>query len=199
MSLWGATTADESKPKNLTQAEKDAVFATAGGWAKQPGGNDNTASTPEILACISNLSVKLGAANLLSMTLVNIADNPFDNALPDVLLFDLVFNERIIVTGLPQFPLDFAGGTPSTGQAEYLSGSGTNTLRFDYTLTAANEADAGEFTFDTASSLLQLNGGTLLDENGTAVTLDIALGGVDGATNIKTVFNTSVAAVVVTA
>ena len=31
MSLWGATDADESKPKNLTTAEKKEVFASAQG------------------------------------------------------------------------------------------------------------------------------------------------------------------------
>jgi len=35
MSLWGATDADESKPKNLTTAEKKEVFANASGWVRE--------------------------------------------------------------------------------------------------------------------------------------------------------------------
>ena len=53
MSLWGATDADESKPKNLTTAEKKEVFANASGWvqgsyyeqrAYMQGGNTRTSS-----------------------------------------------------------------------------------------------------------------------------------------------------------
>ena len=32
MPLWGATDSDESKPKNLTTAQKKQVFANASGW-----------------------------------------------------------------------------------------------------------------------------------------------------------------------
>ena len=32
MGLWGASTSDESKPKNLTAAEKKNVYATTSGW-----------------------------------------------------------------------------------------------------------------------------------------------------------------------
>ena len=46
MPLWGATDADESKPKNLTTAEKKQVFANASGWVLEAGsplsGNGNT-------------------------------------------------------------------------------------------------------------------------------------------------------------
>ena len=46
MSSWGATDADESKPKFLTDAEKKLVFANTSGWVLEVGsafsGNDNT-------------------------------------------------------------------------------------------------------------------------------------------------------------
>ena len=46
MGLWGASDSDESKPKNLTTAEKKEVFANASGWVREAGsaltGNDNT-------------------------------------------------------------------------------------------------------------------------------------------------------------
>ena len=34
MALWGASDSDESKPKNLTTAEKKEVFANASGWVR---------------------------------------------------------------------------------------------------------------------------------------------------------------------
>ena len=37
MSLWGATDSDESKPKNLTTAEKLEVSASAKGWVREAG------------------------------------------------------------------------------------------------------------------------------------------------------------------
>ena len=64
MSLWGATDADESKPKNLTTAEKKEVFASAQGWVQEAGsvrsGNGNTSASPEVLVALRGLAVKLG-------------------------------------------------------------------------------------------------------------------------------------------
>ena len=37
MPLWGATDSDESKPKNLTTAQKKQVFANASGWVLEAG------------------------------------------------------------------------------------------------------------------------------------------------------------------
>ena len=37
MGLWGASDSDESKPKNLTTAEKKEVFANASGWVREAG------------------------------------------------------------------------------------------------------------------------------------------------------------------
>ena len=37
MALWGASDSDESKPKNLTTAEKKEVFANASGWVREAG------------------------------------------------------------------------------------------------------------------------------------------------------------------
>ena len=60
MPLWGATDSDESKPKNLTTAEKKQVFANASGWVLEAGsalsGNDNTSATPEVLVAIGGLA-----------------------------------------------------------------------------------------------------------------------------------------------
>ena len=37
MPLWGATDADESKPKHLTTAQKKEVYANARGWVVEAG------------------------------------------------------------------------------------------------------------------------------------------------------------------
>ena len=51
--------ADESKPKNLTTAEKKEVFASAQGWVREAGsvlsGNGNTSASPEVLVALEGL------------------------------------------------------------------------------------------------------------------------------------------------
>jgi hypothetical protein len=51
MPQWGATTAEESKPKNLTEEEKSRTFATTRGWEIT-----RADGTDEVLVAIRNLS-----------------------------------------------------------------------------------------------------------------------------------------------
>ena len=66
MGLWGASDSDESKPKNLTAAEKKEVFANTTGWVREAGGasqgNDNTSANPEVLVAIGGLSASIGGS-----------------------------------------------------------------------------------------------------------------------------------------
>ena len=64
MSLWG----NDIKPKNLTEAEKKEVYATASGWVREAGsvwsGNDNTNATPEVLVSVGQLATAMGSADI---------------------------------------------------------------------------------------------------------------------------------------
>jgi hypothetical protein len=51
MPQWGATTTEESKPKNLTEEEKSRTFATTKGWEITRADGTN-----EVLVAIRNLS-----------------------------------------------------------------------------------------------------------------------------------------------
>ena len=51
MPQWGATTTDESKPKNLTEEEKSRTFATTKGWEITRADGTN-----EVIVAIRNLS-----------------------------------------------------------------------------------------------------------------------------------------------
>ena len=68
MPLWGTSDSDESKPKNLTTAEKKEVYATNSGWVREAGsilsGNGNTDADPEILCCVGGLADSIGAADV---------------------------------------------------------------------------------------------------------------------------------------
>ena len=74
MPLWGASDSDESKPKNLTTAQKKQVFANASGWVLEAGsalsGNDNTDADPEVLVAIGDLSTSIGAADITEVEMV---------------------------------------------------------------------------------------------------------------------------------
>jgi hypothetical protein len=94
MPLWGATTSDESKPKNLTAEEKSRTFATTRGWEiRRPDGLD------EVIVAIRNLSggattsTKLGAATISQVYFTNANVN-----VGTLSTVRVVWNERITPT-----------------------------------------------------------------------------------------------------
>ncbi len=80
------------------------------------------------------------------------------------------FNRGVVVTGTPWLALEIGSDTV---QASYASGSGTKTLAFRYTVTAA---DADPTGISIGASALALNGGTIGDGRDTTVAASLALG-----------------------
>ena len=127
MSLWGATDSDESKPKNLTTAEKLEVSASAKGWVREAGsilsGNDNASATPEVLVALRGLAVKLGAADITEITFVTTAFDKSAGGNIDVLVR---FNEAVDITGTPRVSITNGNQGSGSGRgphlANYLSG-----------------------------------------------------------------------------
>ena len=175
MAIWGKTVDTEARPKSLpmdsnSTYSREFVTATSKGWVFQPGvasaatGNDNTDADPEILVAIRNLSsTQLRSANLLSIDWT-------DGAKADASDFDLVltFDEEITVTSATAtanntitnkvfITLNEIGATDmvtdNTVNAQYYSGSGTNTLTFRGRL---NTTDAGYLGF--ADNFIHVNG-----------------------------------------
>src|SRR5205823_7488694 len=66
--------------------------------------------------------------------------------------------EPVNVTGTPQLAL--ATGSPASTNVDYVSGSGTATLTFNYTVAAGNSS--ADLNYSNTSSLT-LNGGTIKD------------------------------------
>ena len=148
MSLWGATDSDESKPKNLTTAEKKQVFANSSGWVLEAGsslsGNNNTSATPEVLVAIGELTTSIGAADITEIEWIT---TTADKSAGFSLSVRARFNEAVDV--------DTSGGTPylavtngnqgsGSGRGPhnlpYASGTGTNELVFTLAIAAANAA-----------------------------------------------------------
>ncbi|MBX3722686.1 MAG: chitobiase/beta-hexosaminidase C-terminal domain-containing protein [Turneriella sp.] len=82
------------------------------------------------------------------------------------------FSEVVNVTGTPQLTL--ATGSPATTVVNYISGSGTSTLNFDYVTAAGNFSPDLDYA---STGALALNGGTIQDAAGNAATLTLATPG----------------------
>ena len=171
MPSWGATDADESKPKYLTDAEKKLVFANSSGWVLEAGsafsGNDNTSATPEVLVAIGELTTALGAADITEIEWITTA---FDKSDGGTLSVRARFNEAVDV--------DVSGGTPflavtngnqgsGSGRGPhnlaYASGTGTNELVFSLAIAAGNAATNADDVLSIGTNPMNLNSGTIKD------------------------------------
>jgi len=163
MALWGTSDSDESKPKNLTTAEKKECYATASGWVREAGsklsGNGNTNADPEILVAISGLAVSLGAADITDIEFVTTS---FSKGTGVTLTADVRFNEEVDVTGTPQ--LTVVNDQRANHTLSYASGSGSNELRFQLTIAANDGATNAGDILSIGANAMALNGGTVKDK-----------------------------------
>tara|TARA_B100000902_G_scaffold114263_1_gene115321 strand:- start:2737 stop:3306 length:570 start_codon:yes stop_codon:yes gene_type:complete len=161
--LWGASDSDESKPKNLTTAEKKEVYATSTGWVREAGsalsGNNNTDADPELLVAISGLAVSLGAADITEIEFITTA---FDKSDGGTLQVRVRFNEEVDVTGTPQ--LTVVNDTNANHTLSYASGTGSNELVFSLTIAAGNAATDADDELSIGTNAVSLNGGTIKDK-----------------------------------
>ena len=192
MSLWGATDSDESKPKNLTTAEKLEVSASAKGWVREAGsilsGNDNASATPEVLVALRGLAVKLGAADITEITFVTTAFDKSAGGNIDVLVR---FNEAVDITGTPRVSITNGNQGSGSGRgphlANYLSGTGTNEITFRCTIAAANAATNADDVLVIGANAMALNGGTVKDAGTTTVSTITNAAGIGTAAGSITV------------
>jgi hypothetical protein len=192
MNLWGATDSDESKPKNLTTAEKLEVSASAKGWVREAGsilsGNDNTSATPEVLVALRGLAVKLGAADITEITFVTASFDKSAGGNIDVLVR---FNEAVDITGTPRVSITNGNQGSGSGRgphlANYLSGTGSNEITFRCTIAAANAATNADDVLVIGANAMALNGGTVKDAGTTTVSTITNAAGIGTAAGSITV------------
>ena len=169
MSNWGATDADESKPKYLTTAQKKEVYANASGWVVEAGstmtGNGRTGADPEVLVAMSSLTTNLGVADITQIEWVTTAA---DKSAGFTLSAIVGFNEEVDVTGTPQ--LSVTNGNEGSGSGRgphvlsYASGTGSNELTFSLVIAAANAATNADDVLSFGANPLALNSGTIKDK-----------------------------------
>ena len=192
MSLWGATDADESKPKNLTTAEKKEVFANASGWVREAGsvlsGNGNTSASPEVLVALRGLAVKLGNADITQIEFITTSFDKSDGGNIDV---RVRFNEPVDVTGTPRVSITNGNQGSGSGRgphlANYLSGTGSNEITFRCTIAAANAATNADDVLSIGTNAMALNGGTVKDAGTSTVSTITNAAGIGTAAGTITV------------
>mgnify|MGYP001028983970 FL=1 len=166
MSLWG----NDIKPKNLTEAEKKEVYATASGWVREAGsvwsGNDNTNATPEVLVSVGQLATAMGSADITEIEWIT---TTADKSAGYTMSVRVRFNEDVTVTGAPYVAVQ--NGNQGTGSGRgphnlaYASGTNTNELVFALGIPAGNAATAANDVLTVGANAMNLNGGTVKDRN----------------------------------
>ena len=186
MPLWGATDSDESKPKNLTTAEKKQVFANASGWVLEAGsalsGNDNTSATPEVLVAIGGLATSIGAADVTDVEWITTAADKSEGF---TLSVRVRYNEAVTVTGSPTVAVTNGNQGSGSGRGPhtlvYASGSGTNELVFSLAIAANNNAtNANDVLTIGAQNIAKPGGATIKDTAGTNSDSAVAISGAQG-------------------
>ena len=181
MPLWGNSDADESKPKNLTTAEKKEVYATASGWVREAGsalsGNNNTSATPELLVAISALSTNIGAADVTEVEWITTAA---DKSAGFTLSVRVRYNEAVTVTGSPTLAVTNGNQGSGSGRGPhtlvYASGTGTNELVFNLAIGAnSNAAKVDDVLTIGAQNIAKPGGATMKDATGTASDAAVAI------------------------
>ena len=188
MPLWGATDSDESKPKNLTTAQKKQVFANASGWVLEAGsalsGNDNTDADPEVLVAIGELSTSIGAADITEVEMVTTTADKSEGFTISV---RVRYNEPVDVVTTGGTPtLAVTNGNEGTGTGRgphslsYASGTGTNELIFSLAIAAANAATNADDVLTVGAQSIALNSGTIKDAAGTASDASLVISSAQG-------------------
>ena len=147
MPLWGATTSDESKPKNLTAEEKSRVFADTRGWViTRPDGKE------EVLVAIRNLSGGATADKLGEATISQVFFLSNEYQADGLGIVRVVWNEKVNNTTTGQIVVTRSDA--GTVTASRLGGTGTNYVDYQFrvpnvtsiTLTIAAQTLTGTYT-----------------------------------------------------
>ena len=185
MGLWGATDADESKPKHLTTAEKKQVYATTAGWVREGNnadqGNDNASAPPEVLVAIGGLTTSLGAATIASVDMVTTAWDASDGGTFQVRVrwneaVDVVEAGSGLKMTLTRTP---DGGSAASHTLRYASGTGTNELIFSLAIAGGSPVAADDVFSIGAQSLVKA-GATTLKDAGTSTASEVAITAAQG-------------------
>ena len=149
-------TASGSETLTVNPAAGNVIFDAAGNAASNSQSNNTASLTEKILPTVTGVTSTTSNGSYVQGQTIAIT---------------IGFSEVVNVTGTPQLTLETGG---SDAVVNYSSGTGSNTLIFNYTLSS------GEISSDLdykATSSLVLNGGTIKDAALNAATLTLATPG----------------------
>jgi hypothetical protein len=161
-----------------------ATLDTNGGTLQDSAGN----SANTTLNSVGSLTSVL--VDTTVPTVSNVSSTTADGSYKegDVVAITVTFSEAVTVTGTPQLTLETGD---SNRTVNYTSGSGTDTLIFNYTVQAGDTSADLDYASITA---LTLNGGSIQDSAGNDATLTLVAPGSTGslAANKSLVIDTAV-------
>ena len=166
MALWGISTSDESKPKYLSQEDKNNCIGKAEGWVlKKTVGSRNLEEVLVAVGSNTNLSSALGAATIDAVFFEASSYAQGDSAKVIV-----VYNENVDVTGSPT--LVVTGSVTGSVTATAANQSNLNKVEFAFTVPSQTE------TLSIGAQTIGSGSGIVDDVGGAAADLTIAAGNV---------------------
>ncbi|WP_370681737.1 Ig-like domain-containing protein [Comamonas sp. GB3 AK4-5] len=145
---------------NVITVDLSGVTSVSGGFVGSGTADSSNYAIDTLAPSVSSVSATTANGSYVAGQSVDITVN---------------FNDNVTVSGTPQLTLETGS---SDRVVNYLSGSGTNTLTFRYTI------QAGDTSLDldyVNSNALTLNGGAIRDSAGNDATLTLAAPGTAGS------------------
>ena len=151
-----------------------AAFSANGGTVRDAAGNNATLTLAPPGAAGSLGASKNIVVDGALPTVTGVTSSTTDGTykVGDVIAIQVSFAEAVTVTGAPTLALN-SGGT-----ASFVSGSGSNTLTFNYTVQVGHSTADLDYA---STSALALGGGTIRDAAGNNATLTLAAPGTAGS------------------
>lgn len=176
MPLWGASTSDESKPKNLTAEEKSRTFATTRGWEiRRADGKD------EVLVAIRNLAGGVTAATSVKLQAATISQvfftaNSYSTGATGIVR--VVWNERVTPTTTGTLQVTRSDTSTAITATRHGAG-GPNFVNFQFTAPATTGVT---LTIGAQTITMGINdfGSTEVTSDLTIALVDVDAAGVDG-------------------
>ena len=143
--------------------DTDGISVVSVGSGELENFNDGTTANTDVTgktitnAAAHKVDGALGLPRVTGVTISSDAGNDSLYVTRDTIQVSVVFDSTVTVTGTPQLALTIGS---QTRQANYASGTGSDTLVFRYVVVAA-DADADGISI--AANALTLNGGTIRD------------------------------------
>ena len=177
---------------SVTLTATPAIGSTFLGWAGSCSGTGSCVVTMSAARSVSATFADTTVPTVTSVT-SSLANGSYKAG--QVVPVQVTFSENVTVSGTPQLTL--STGSPATTAVDYVSGSGTATLIFNYTVVAGNTSADLDYA---ATTSLALNGGTITDAALNDATLTLATPGAAGSlgANKDIVIDTTAPAVTVT-